>query len=1595
MLLFLVALGNVYAGGRPFITRWEGKAGEALKIPIVGKYTIVVKNAGGSELKKEEVAIDDPARPYVFIPENNGEYLVEAGPEGVEYIRMAERGYPDDKKFGSCNQLLFIEQFGDVAWTTMENAFRACSRMQFKDGIDKPNLEQVTNMEGMFHTCTIFNQPLAGWDVSKVTNMRNMFRTCSSFNQPLEEWDVSNVTNMTSMFMECTVFNQPLEKWNVSKVNSLDWLFSDCSSFNQPLEAWNVSNAVVMESMFHKCSAFNQPLKNWNVSRVTDMSQMFSDCTSFNQPLEGWDVSKVTGMDFMFSNCTSFDQPLGKWKLQKGLNLASTAMSALSYSQTLVDWSEQQDIARDLEIRANGRIYNGLGQTARVRLGSKGWTFIGDAFQGSGLALSPKEVHLGVEQECELRLDSWGLQGDETVAFSGLSDVVQLVTQPELNGQYTFRIKALKAGNITLKATSSKQNLEATCQVKVQAAVAPTQLTLNRRKIRLEKGQKVQFLLAYTPAEYVLKGYEVTTLPEEYIKVTKQSETTFLVEALKPTLAGTPVTLTVKAAHGGKEATCQVTVSNKLVAPTQLILSKSELALDEGGEHTLTVRYIPEANVLKGYTFTAEPAGYIDVNTQSDDALLIKAIKPTPAGTKVTFTVKAANGGKEAKCQVTVNHKLVEPRQLFLSSKELVLDEGGEETLTVHYNPEEHVLKGYTFTTEPAGYINVNKQSDDVLRIKAIKSTLEDKPVTLTVKAAHGGKEDKCQVTVNAKVKVAPREIVLNPATLELPITQSASLTLSFKPKKDVDKSVTITTEPEGYVTAELQPDGSVLVTAKDQLKEKVKVIVTSDKDATVSGSCEVNVVPLPAPDRIELSNSSAFAIQEEKEETLTITFIPGTGVDKTIAFTIEPDDGYISVVQKEVDKLLIKALRPTRVGTPVTLTVRTEKGNAEATREITVTPKPIAPKRIKLSEETLSLEKDKEQDLTVSYNPKEYVLKGYTFSTEPAGYIEVTKKSDDELHIKALQPTPNGVTVTLTVKAEHGGKEAKCQVKVTPAIVPPTSLSLSKNALSLYVGKKTELTVGFTPSQYVFREVSVTALPEGFVEVTEQDGVVSVKALQRPTPAGTPVKVVVKSKKDPTVDVSCDVTVLALQTPMTLSLKHDKLERYVGQRAELPITFTPAEDVNQQVSVSVTPDGFVLARVEGNRLLIETIKPTEAGQPVKVTLTSIAVPTLQASCDVTVLPFLLPEEIELDETKVDLYEGESKRVHFSFVPDKNIDPSVRLSVSPEGFVTARLEGDDVVLTALKLTTEPVNVTLTSEKASNVSASCQVSVIPPAAPTELTLNKNKLHLRVEGEGSLNVEFTPSKYVDKGLTVKTEPEGYVEATLQNGLVVVKALKPTLPETPVLLTIMSTKDATVRAMCEVTVSWNDPTKMLLSKKQTSLQEGTSEELTFQFDPAEKVEKGVKVEVRPEGFVTATVSDDKVNLVAVKPTPWDVNVTVTLTSTARSTVSAACTVTVTPKPVAPYNGGKQPSTAVEDALLSSIVVAPNPFTTQLRLGNPEGVSARYELVNTSGVVVRSGVLEGKEVTVETEALPTGIYFVRFYGANSAQKTIKVICY
>ena len=83
---------------------------------------------------------------------------------------------------------------------------------------------------------------------------------------------------------------------------------------------------------------------------------------------------------------------------------------------------------------------------------------------------------------------------------------------------------------------------------------------------------------------------------------------------------------------------------------------------------------------------------------------------------------------------------------------------------------------------------------------------------------------------------------------------------------------------------------------------------------------------------------------------------------------------------------------------------------------------------------------------------------------------------------------------------------------------------------------------------------------------------------------------------------------------------------------------------------------------------------------------------------------------------------------------------------------------------------------------------------------------------------------------------------------------------------------------------------------------------------------------------------------------------------------------------------------STFVEDAMLANVQVAPNPFTTQLRL-LCNGATGRYDLLNAQGVVVRAGNMADSEVAIETRDLTSGLYLLRLTAENGATKTITVV--
>ena len=264
--------------------------------------------------------------------------------------------------YGGTPELLrYVDQWGDIEWSSMLNMFRGASNMEYR-ATDTPDLSRVTAMYSMFFGATSFNSDISSWDVSKVTGMSSMFLRASSFNQSLNSWnvsavtdmsymfsdtsfnsdisswDVSKVTDMNSMFFVASAFNGDISGWNVSAVTDMNSMFQDASLFNQPLDSWNVSAVTDMTDMFRDASAFNGDISIWNVSAVTDMRYMFNDASLFNQPLNDWDVSAVTDMNSMFSAASDFNGDISNWNVSAVTDMTRMFLDASKFNQPLNDW---------------------------------------------------------------------------------------------------------------------------------------------------------------------------------------------------------------------------------------------------------------------------------------------------------------------------------------------------------------------------------------------------------------------------------------------------------------------------------------------------------------------------------------------------------------------------------------------------------------------------------------------------------------------------------------------------------------------------------------------------------------------------------------------------------------------------------------------------------------------------------------------------------------------------------------------------------------------------------------------------------------------------------------------------------------------------------------------------------------------------------------------------------------------------------------------------------------------------------------------------------------------------------------------------------
>jgi hypothetical protein len=224
--------GSIKMGGdippRPFITVWD------LSISGSGatQLTFGVATGGTVAYEWEEISPGSAtgsgtfsASPLTITGLPAGAVIrLKIGPENFQRISINN---------GTDRQRLTdIEQWGDVAWTSMSLAFHGTNNLAADiSALDLPKLAGVTSFSNIFRTSSFNDPSIVDWDVSAVTNFTRGFQQ-ALMNQPVGVWDVSGAETMNNMFRSSGAFNQDIGAWRPSACTDFNLFMGDKSAAN-------------------------------------------------------------------------------------------------------------------------------------------------------------------------------------------------------------------------------------------------------------------------------------------------------------------------------------------------------------------------------------------------------------------------------------------------------------------------------------------------------------------------------------------------------------------------------------------------------------------------------------------------------------------------------------------------------------------------------------------------------------------------------------------------------------------------------------------------------------------------------------------------------------------------------------------------------------------------------------------------------------------------------------------------------------------------------------------------------------------------------------------------------------------------------------------------------------------------------------------------------------------------------------------------------------------------------------------------------------------------------------------------------------------
>lgn len=519
--------------------------------------------------------------------------------------------------------------------------------------------------------------------------------------------------------------------------------------------------------------------------------------------------------------------------------------------------------------------------------------------------------------------------------------------------------------------------------------------------------------------------------------------------------------------------------------------------------------------------------------------------------------------------------------------------------------------------------------------------------------------------------------------------------------------------------------------------------------------------------------SQSTLSLRVGQTSTLTATVAPSDAINKTLTWS--SSNTAVATIENGV-------VTAKSVGS-ATISAKTNDGsNITANCQVTVTPALVA--SISLNLTNAEVKEGETFQLTATVLP-DYAgnkVVSWKSSNTAVATVDINGK------VTAIKAGNAEITATST---DGSNISAKCSVKVNPILAQ--SITLDKTSIEDIHGKQFQLSATVLPANTSNK--GITWSTSNASVATVDNGLVTLVA------AGNAV-ITVKTVDGSNLTATCQVKVNPILVS-NITLNQASAELNIGENIQLTATVLPENADNKNITWSssntdiatVDANGKVTAKSVGDANIIAT---------------SCDGTNVKAVCTIKVKPVLV-ERVFLNQSSATGRVGEHFQLMAVVTPDNATNKELVWESSNEEVATV-YQGS-VSLLALG----DVIITARTTDGSNISASCQVTVVPTLAES-ITLNQTIIDARVGDQIQLIATVLPTGTTNKDVVWSIDDENI--ATVDNGLVTI------LNEGEATITVSTIDGSNLSARCKITSNpmlatdmWINPTTLTMVEGETA--------------------------------------------------------------------------------------------------------------------------------------------------------------------------------